>query len=59
MPVIYEPDINQCSDFFHMMVEAVVGKSTDENQIFVKGFPPVSLTNFVEVIDIVDGVKSI
>ncbi|KAL5545824.1 hypothetical protein UlMin_005511 [Ulmus minor] len=38
---------------------AVVGKSTDENQIVVKGSPPVSLTNFVEVIGIADGDKSI
>ncbi|KAL5547917.1 hypothetical protein UlMin_003148 [Ulmus minor] len=31
----------------------------DENQIVVKGSPPISLTNFVEVIGIADGVKSI
>ncbi|KAL5571364.1 hypothetical protein UlMin_020961 [Ulmus minor] len=42
-----------------MMVEAVVGKSTDKNQIVMKGSPPVSFTNFVEVIGIADGVKSI
>ncbi|KAM6547603.1 hypothetical protein CsatB_019279 [Cannabis sativa] len=38
---------------------AVIGKSTDDNQIVVKGSPPGSLTNFVEVIGIADGDKSI
>ncbi|XP_027353056.1 replication protein A 14 kDa subunit B-like [Abrus precatorius] len=39
---------------------AVVGKSTDEKQLVVKGSPPPTpLTNFVEVIGIVDSDKSI
>lgn len=38
---------------------SVIGKSTDDNQIIVKGTPPVSLTNFVEVIGIADSDKSI
>ena len=38
---------------------SVIGKSTDDNQIIVKGSPPVSLTNFVEVIGIADSDKSI
>uniref|UniRef100_A0A7N2M755 Uncharacterized protein n=1 Tax=Quercus lobata TaxID=97700 RepID=A0A7N2M755_QUELO len=37
----------------------VTGKSTDENQIIVKGSPPVPLSNFVEVIGIADTEKSI
>ncbi|KAF1866912.1 hypothetical protein Lal_00018298 [Lupinus albus] len=39
---------------------AVIGKSTDEKQLVVKGSPPsVPLTNFVEVIGIVDNEKCI
>ncbi|KAM6547015.1 hypothetical protein CsatB_027751 [Cannabis sativa] len=39
---------------------AVIGKSTDDNQIFVKGTPPLgSLTGFVEVIGIADDDRSI
>lgn len=38
---------------------SVTGKSTDENQLVVKGSPPFALTNFVEVIGIADGEKSI
>lgn len=39
---------------------AVIGKSTDEKQIVVKGVPPPGpLTNFVEVIGIADSDKSI
>ncbi|XP_062112748.1 replication protein A 14 kDa subunit B [Humulus lupulus] len=38
---------------------AVIGKSTDDNQIVVKGSPPGSLTSFIEVIGIADGDKSI
>lgn len=37
----------------------VIGKSTDENQIVVKGSPLSSLTKFVEVIGIADSEKSI
>ncbi|MED6134073.1 hypothetical protein PIB30_034112 [Stylosanthes scabra] len=38
----------------------VIGKSTDERQLVVKGPPPpVPLTNFVEVIGIVDNDRSI
>ncbi|CAK9179177.1 unnamed protein product [Ilex paraguariensis] len=37
----------------------VVGKSTDEQQLVVKGSPPVSLSNFVEVIGIADSNQSI
>lgn len=38
----------------------VIGKSTDEKQLAVKGPPPSApLTNFVEVIGIVDSDKSI
>ncbi|CAB4287161.1 unnamed protein product [Prunus armeniaca] len=37
----------------------VIGKSTDENQLVVKGSPPFPLTKFVEVIGIADGEKSI
>ncbi|PON83076.1 Replication factor A protein [Trema orientale] len=38
---------------------AVVGKSTDDSQIVVKGSPPRDPTTFVEVIGIADGDKSI
>ncbi|XP_062109850.1 replication protein A 14 kDa subunit B-like [Humulus lupulus] len=38
---------------------AVIGKSTDNHQISVKGSPPGSLTSFVEVIGIADDDKSI
>ncbi|KAF2296454.1 hypothetical protein GH714_038244 [Hevea brasiliensis] len=39
---------------------AVIGKSTDDQQLSVKGAPPsVPLTNFVEVIGIADSEKSI
>ncbi|KAK7244887.1 hypothetical protein RIF29_39716 [Crotalaria pallida] len=39
---------------------AVIGISTDEKQIIVKGSPPPApLTNFVEVIGIVDNEKCI
>ncbi|XP_061366766.1 replication protein A 14 kDa subunit B [Gastrolobium bilobum] len=39
---------------------AVIGKSTDEKQLVVKGsHPPAPLTKFVEVIGIVDNDKSI
>ncbi|KAF8041886.1 hypothetical protein BT93_A0476 [Corymbia citriodora subsp. variegata] len=38
---------------------AVIGKSTDEKQIIVKGLPPSQLTTFVEVIGIADGQNSI
>ncbi|PON31429.1 Replication factor A protein [Trema orientale] len=38
---------------------AVVGKSTDDSQIVVKGSPPRAPTTFVEVIGIADGDKSI
>lgn len=37
----------------------VTGKSTDDNQLVVKGSPPFALTNFVEVIGIADSEKSI
>ncbi|OAY40851.1 replication protein A 14 kDa subunit A [Manihot esculenta] len=38
----------------------VIGKSTDDHQLTVKGSPPsVPLTNFVEVIGIADSEKSI
>lgn len=38
----------------------VIGKSTDDHQLTVKGTPPsVPLTNFVEVIGIADSEKSI
>ncbi|KAL1313902.1 hypothetical protein AAHE18_16G146600 [Arachis hypogaea] len=38
----------------------VIGKSTDEKQLVVKGPPPPApLTNFVEVIGIVDNDRSI
>ncbi|KAK3405780.1 hypothetical protein EUGRSUZ_K02554 [Eucalyptus grandis] len=33
---------------------AVIGKSTDEKQIIVKGLPPSQLTTFVEVIGIAE-----
>ncbi|KAI6674076.1 hypothetical protein NL676_001982 [Syzygium grande] len=38
---------------------AVIGKSTDEKQMIVKGLPPSQLTTFVEVIGIADGQNSI
>lgn len=39
---------------------AVIGKSTDDKQLVVKGSsPPAPLTNFVEVIGIVDSDQSI
>ena len=38
---------------------AVIGKSTDDSQILVKGNSPTSLTNFVEVIGIAESDKSI
>lgn len=38
---------------------SVIGKSTDEIQLIVKGTPPFPLTKFVEVIGIADGDKSI
>ncbi|WJX79516.1 hypothetical protein P8452_62628 [Trifolium repens] len=39
---------------------AVIGKSPDEKQLIVKGSPPLApLTNFVEVIGIVNSDKSI
>ncbi|KAI3434025.1 uncharacterized protein J3R85_007005 [Psidium guajava] len=38
---------------------AVIGKSTDEKQIIVKGLPPSQLTTFVEVIGIADSQNSI
>ncbi|KAH7512173.1 replication protein A 14 kDa subunit B isoform X4 [Ziziphus jujuba] len=37
----------------------VTGKSTDENQLVVKGSPPFALTTFVEVIGVADSEKSI
>ncbi|XP_059646678.1 replication protein A 14 kDa subunit B-like [Cornus florida] len=37
----------------------VVGKSTDEKQLMVKGSPPFPLTTFVEVIGIADSNQSI
>ncbi|XP_050226825.1 replication protein A 14 kDa subunit B-like [Mercurialis annua] len=37
----------------------VTGKSSDDHQITIKGNPPPSLTNFVEVIGIADTDKSI
>ncbi|XP_022634999.1 replication protein A 14 kDa subunit B isoform X6 [Vigna radiata var. radiata] len=37
----------------------VIGKSTDEKQLIVKGFPPAPLTTFVEVFGIVNSDKSI
>ncbi|KAI4341972.1 hypothetical protein MLD38_026639 [Melastoma candidum] len=38
---------------------AVVGKSTDDKQVVVKGSPPSHLTTFVEVIGIADGQSTI
>lgn len=38
---------------------AVIGKSTDDRQLVVKGSPPSPLTTFVEVIGIADGQSSI
>ncbi|KAI4300484.1 hypothetical protein L6164_033860 [Bauhinia variegata] len=39
---------------------SVIGKSTDEKQLVVKGLPPPTpLTNFVEVIGVADSDKSI
>lgn len=37
----------------------IYGKSTDENQIIVKGSPPFPLSKFVEVIGVADTDKSI
>ena len=37
----------------------VIGKSTDEKQITVKGMPPGALEKFVEVIGIADSDRSI
>lgn len=37
----------------------VIGKSTDEKQLVVKGLPPAPLTTFVEVFGIVNSDKSI
>ncbi|KAK4281660.1 hypothetical protein QN277_013125 [Acacia crassicarpa] len=37
----------------------IIGKSTDEKQILVKGFPPGALANFVEVIGVADSDRSI
>lgn len=37
----------------------VMGKSTDENQIVVKGSPPAPLSKFVEIVGIADSEKSI
>ncbi|ESW34909.1 hypothetical protein PHAVU_001G191000 [Phaseolus vulgaris] len=37
----------------------VIGKSTDEKQVVVKGTPPAPLTTFVEVFGIVSSDKSI
>lgn len=37
----------------------VIGKSSDDQQIAVKGQLPAPLTTFVEVIGIADGVQSI
>ncbi|XP_052174609.1 replication protein A 14 kDa subunit B-like [Diospyros lotus] len=37
----------------------VVGKSTDDKQLIVKGSPPVPLTTYVEVIGIADSNQSI
>ncbi|CAA7019188.1 unnamed protein product [Microthlaspi erraticum] len=38
---------------------SVVGKSTDDLQIFVRGSPPPSLTTYLEVIGIADSENSI
>ncbi|KAF5954040.1 hypothetical protein HYC85_006896 [Camellia sinensis] len=38
---------------------AVIGKSTDEKQLVVKGSPPLSLTTYVEVIGIAESNQSI
>ena len=40
-------------------VESVVGKSTDDRQIVVKGSPPVPLTSYVEVIGVAETDSSI
>ncbi|KAM7526044.1 hypothetical protein LguiA_015946 [Lonicera macranthoides] len=37
----------------------VIGKSTDDQQLVVKGQPPTPLTNFVEVIGIAENPQSI
>ncbi|KAG5556549.1 hypothetical protein RHGRI_006972 [Rhododendron griersonianum] len=37
----------------------VIGKSTDEKQLVLKGSPPVPLTTYVEVIGIADSDQSI
>ncbi|XP_075516148.1 replication protein A 14 kDa subunit B-like [Primulina tabacum] len=38
---------------------SVVGKSTDEQQLVIKGHPPHPLTTFVEVIGVADSNQSI
>ncbi|OVA01294.1 Replication factor A protein 3 [Macleaya cordata] len=38
---------------------SIIGKSTDERQLIIKGSPPGPLTTFVEVIGIADGNQSI
>ncbi|XP_057960843.1 replication protein A 14 kDa subunit B-like [Malania oleifera] len=37
----------------------IIGKSTDDQQIVVKGSPPAALTTFVEVIGVADSNQSI
>ncbi|MCD7452663.1 hypothetical protein HAX54_017723 [Datura stramonium] len=39
--------------------DKVIGKSTDEKQLVVKGYPPNPLSTFVEVIGIADTTQSI
>ncbi|KAM3324929.1 replication protein A 14 kDa subunit B [Capsicum chacoense] len=39
--------------------DKVIGKSTDEQQLVVKGYPPSPLSTFVEVIGIADSPQSI
>ncbi|XP_009799869.1 replication protein A 14 kDa subunit B [Nicotiana sylvestris] len=39
--------------------DTVIGKSTDEKQLVVKGYPPNPLSTFVEVIGIADTTQSI
>ena len=43
----------------HSDGDTVIGKSTDEKQLIVKGSPLFSLTAYVEVIDIADSNPSI
>lgn len=38
---------------------SVMGKSTDEQQLVIKGYPPAPLSTFVEIIGIADGNQSI